>query len=383
MVGWARELAGRGDRDVAAHRAGDRLAGALVLRSACGAGAAWRRDPPLPVASRCGWPLATANGMFVPMGFEYAARRPFDAAFGEPAGFRRARDEAPCDLTADDCRGQCAGRPHCRLSGGRRDAAAHRRTGSGHGAAARRCAGHAGRVTRRGRAGQSGYWSRCAARSAAVAVAAAGGRGIRAAGAARRRDAPAMAPGEVRVLAYARRRNRSSDRWSASRTRPGRGSAAARIAIEAIQPRVPDGAFAVKRWWAKASRSAPISLPTATRCSRPNCCGAPTDEAGWHRVADAADGERSLGGKLRAGTDRPASLHRRGVVGCLGHIPPRSVRQARGRPGCGAGNRGGPQHARGGRACRAGRCATPDSHRRSLESLDRGAGRAAARRGDG
>ena len=38
---------------------------------------------------------ATASGMFVPMGFEYAARRPFDAALGGPDDFRRARDEAP------------------------------------------------------------------------------------------------------------------------------------------------------------------------------------------------------------------------------------------------------------------------------------------------
>ena len=37
----------------------------------------------------------------MPMGFEYAARRPFDAALGGPDDFRRARDEAPADLTAD------------------------------------------------------------------------------------------------------------------------------------------------------------------------------------------------------------------------------------------------------------------------------------------
>ena len=56
VVGWARGLAGRGDRAAAAHRAGDRLAGALFLRAACGSGAAWRRRSPLPVALRCGWP---------------------------------------------------------------------------------------------------------------------------------------------------------------------------------------------------------------------------------------------------------------------------------------------------------------------------------------
>ena len=41
---------------------------------------------------------AATSGMFVPMGFEYAARRPFDAALGSPADLQRARNEAPCDL---------------------------------------------------------------------------------------------------------------------------------------------------------------------------------------------------------------------------------------------------------------------------------------------
>ena len=57
----------------------------------------------IPTACRFALRLAAAaaNGLFVPMGFEYAARRPFDAALGAPEDFRRVRDEAPCDLTAD------------------------------------------------------------------------------------------------------------------------------------------------------------------------------------------------------------------------------------------------------------------------------------------
>src|ERR1019366_4438900 len=44
---------------------------------------------------------ATASGIFVPMGFEYATRRPFDAARAEPADMEQARAEAPCDLSED------------------------------------------------------------------------------------------------------------------------------------------------------------------------------------------------------------------------------------------------------------------------------------------
>ena len=55
------------------------------------------------VAYRFGLRLAAAaaNGLFIPMGFEYATRRPFDAALAGPEDLQRARDEAPFDLTAD------------------------------------------------------------------------------------------------------------------------------------------------------------------------------------------------------------------------------------------------------------------------------------------
>ncbi len=64
------------------------------------------RVPPggdVAVAYRFGLRLAAAaaNGLFIPMGFEYATRRPFDAALAGPEDLQRARDEAPFDLTAD------------------------------------------------------------------------------------------------------------------------------------------------------------------------------------------------------------------------------------------------------------------------------------------
>lgn len=44
---------------------------------------------------------ATAAGLFLPMGFEYASRRPFDAVRATPNDLRRAQEELPCDLSED------------------------------------------------------------------------------------------------------------------------------------------------------------------------------------------------------------------------------------------------------------------------------------------
>ncbi|HEY6432008.1 MAG TPA: maltotransferase domain-containing protein [Acetobacteraceae bacterium] len=44
---------------------------------------------------------ATASGLFVPMGFEYATRRRFDPARAAPRDFEQARQEATIDLTTD------------------------------------------------------------------------------------------------------------------------------------------------------------------------------------------------------------------------------------------------------------------------------------------
>ena len=101
MVGWARELAGGGGRDVAAHRAGDRLARAFVLRTARGAAGAWQRYCAPTIASRCGWPLPPGAACSC----RWASSMPLAVRstprWAGPEDFRRARDEAPCDLTAD------------------------------------------------------------------------------------------------------------------------------------------------------------------------------------------------------------------------------------------------------------------------------------------
>ncbi len=43
----------------------------------------------------------TASGVFVPMGFEFATRRPFDNMRGTPGDFERMRQEALCDLSGE------------------------------------------------------------------------------------------------------------------------------------------------------------------------------------------------------------------------------------------------------------------------------------------
>lgn len=58
-------------------------------------------DIPLAYRQALGIAAATGAGLFIPMGFEYAARKPFDAARATPADMEAARQEALVDL-ADD-----------------------------------------------------------------------------------------------------------------------------------------------------------------------------------------------------------------------------------------------------------------------------------------
>ncbi len=64
-----------------------------------------RLEPGSDVATGCRLALrlaaATGSGIFVPMGFEYATRRPFDAVLAGPQDFDRARDDAAADLRDD------------------------------------------------------------------------------------------------------------------------------------------------------------------------------------------------------------------------------------------------------------------------------------------
>ena len=184
MVGWARELAGRGGRDVAAHRAGDGIARGFVLRTARGAAGTGQRCCAPTIASRCGWPLppgaacscrwASSMPLAVRSTPHWAGR----TIFGVPATRRRRSDGG--------YRGrQRTGRSHRGIPGRWRNAAAHRCAGRCHGTAAVRCAGPAQRVTRRDGAGQSRYRPHRAGRPVGFAAAAAGRRGLGAGGDAR------------------------------------------------------------------------------------------------------------------------------------------------------------------------------------------------------
>ena len=85
-------------RDVAP---GHRLAGAIVRRPV---GSAPARPAPISASAyrhALRVTAATAAGLFLPMGFEYATRRPFDAARATPDDFGAPGKKSPCDLTED------------------------------------------------------------------------------------------------------------------------------------------------------------------------------------------------------------------------------------------------------------------------------------------
>ena len=190
---------------------------------------------------------ATMTGMFVPMGFEYATRRAFDAARASPEDLQRAQADAPCDLGNDIAAANVL---------------LERLAADGLGAAARQLTPASATATALLR------WDTPDPRDAgrAVVVVLNPDPGATAAlplplaplppqaGAAFGApkvlygcpDAIApLAPGEVRVLAYTRPP-------AITRTAPAPALArdpavSTRIAIERIAPSVPDGDYAAKR----------------------------------------------------------------------------------------------------------------------------------------
>ncbi len=190
---------------------------------------------------------ATAAGLFLPMGYEYATRRPFDAARATPDDMRRAQAESPCDLTEDVAEANDL---------------VDRIAAQGVHGGVRQLTASSAPATALLRYDTPD--PRDAARAALVLInpdiAAAAPLPLHLAplppqaGAAFGLPKPLdgatdaitpLAPGEVRVFAYAR----LPDIIQASNPAPvERASMAARrIAIEAIAPAVPDGDFAVKR----------------------------------------------------------------------------------------------------------------------------------------
>jgi starch synthase (maltosyl-transferring) len=229
--------------------------------------------------------VATSNGVLIPMGFEYATRRAFDAALAGPDDFAQATAEAPCDLDEDIAAA---------------NALVDRIAAHGVNGEMRQLTSPQDRVT-------------ALLRSDAPDVRAASGAALvlvnpdtsqpapidlplsplppqagAALGLVDAIDAPngttmMMTPGEVRVLDYAPTaptilpvaRDRDLDPHH---------SAVTRIAIEDIQPVVPDGAFALKRVVGECITFSADIFADGHDVLAAELLWSAADEAGWHRV---------------------------------------------------------------------------------------------------
>ncbi len=245
------------------------------------------RLPPGSDGAACRFALrltaAIGSGMFMPMGFEYATRRPFDAVLGSPADLQRAREEAPCDLAQDVAAAN-------RLID---DLAAYRLHGE-----MRQLSDVHDTVTALLRSNAPDM--RGASRAMLVLVNPDIDHDARLglplaplppqAGAALTLDemregvdAP-MAAGEVRALAYAPTTAVVQPNVGDADLQPAR-LVAARIAIEAIQPQVPGGAFAVKRLVGESVTVSADIIADGHDVLAAALLWAAEDEADWHRVA--------------------------------------------------------------------------------------------------
>jgi starch synthase (maltosyl-transferring) len=246
------------------------------------------RVPPgsdIPLAARFALRLAAAagNGLFVPMGFEYAARRGFDAVLGGPEDLRRAREDAPCDLS-DDIAAANALVDHLaaqQLRGEVRqltDAQAPVTALLRSDTADARDASHAVMVLANPDLGRTTPLGLSVSPLPPQAGAAFTLREP-----LEGADQP-MAPGEVRVLLYASSaRPVLQSRVHDTDLDPSR-LFATRIAIEAIQPRVPDGMFAVKRLVGESVTVSADIIADGHDVLAAAVLWRAEDEAGWQRA---------------------------------------------------------------------------------------------------
>jgi starch synthase (maltosyl-transferring) len=223
---------------------------------------------------------AASNGMFVPMGFEYATPHPFDAVLGSPADLARAREEAPCDLMPDVAAANelVDNMAACRLHGETRQLAA---VHDGITALLRADAPDMRNAIRAalvlanpdlGRSAPAGFRLSPLPPQAGTALCLEDTQGA---------EKP-LQPGEVRVLRYASSKPvvhpRVHDR---DLRRPQ--LTAGRIAFEAIEPRVPDGDFAVKRLVGQAVIVSADIIADGHDVLAAELLWAAEDENEWHR----------------------------------------------------------------------------------------------------
>jgi starch synthase (maltosyl-transferring) len=225
---------------------------------------------------------AASDGLFVPMGFEYATRRGFDAALGGPEDMRRAREEAPCDLTVDVA---AANALVDRVAAYQLDGEVRQLTGTQNATTAllrsdapdMREANHAVMVVANPDLGRDARLDLSISPLPPQAGAAfALKQPLDGA------DAP-MAPGEVRVLVYEAAPPVIHPRAADTDLSPTRLTAG-RIAIEAVQPQVPDGAFAVKRLVGEPVTVSADIIADGHDVLAAALLWAADDEAEWHRV---------------------------------------------------------------------------------------------------
>jgi starch synthase (maltosyl-transferring) len=225
---------------------------------------------------------AGASGIFVPMGFEYAARRPFDAALGSPADLCRARDEAPGDLAPDIA---AANRMVEQVAAYRVNGEMRQLTDAHDDVTAllRSDAPDIREASRAVLVLVNPDIARMARLSLSVAsLPPQAGAALTLETMLEDADAP-MNAGEVRVLAYVPAKPLIRPAVRDQDLQPAR-LAGARIAIEAVRPQVSDGMFAVKRLVGDSvTVSADIIADGHDVLAAELLWGA-DDEADWHHV---------------------------------------------------------------------------------------------------
>jgi starch synthase (maltosyl-transferring) len=225
---------------------------------------------------------SAGSGLFVPMGFEYAARRPFDAMSGAPEDFLRACDEAPCDLSQEIAAANILVQ---QIADYRVDGEMRRLM----------TLNDAVTALLRSNARDMRVASRAVLvllnpdlmRSAPLDLPLSplppqAGTAFTLQGSVDAVDT-AMQPGEVRTLSYT-----SSEpvrcRLVGDADLQSRCLEAQRIGIEAVQPLIPDGAFAVKRLAGEEVVVSADIIADGHDVLAAELSWAAADEAGWHRV---------------------------------------------------------------------------------------------------
>lgn len=227
---------------------------------------------------------AVGDGWFMPMGFEYAARISFDAAHATPDDLVRARQDAPADFAPDIAATNALIDQLGALSA------------SG---TLRSLAGPAAPATALLRTGEAA--ARDAARALLVLINPALGHAAPVPlplsplppqagapmGSPRRLEddgdpADPLQPGEVRILLY----GRAPDIAGASPAGPVERDLmeAARIAIEALAPSVPDGDYAVKRVVGDVVLVSADIVADGHEVLAASLLWRPADEAEWRRA---------------------------------------------------------------------------------------------------